>query len=307
MYRAILVPLDGSLLSEQALPTAYDIARRSGAALHLVHVHMLNDTIHVEGMPVIDTELHSLGREHERVYLEHIRAGLASRSDIAITCADLDHEGSVAAALARYVVTAGIDLVVMTSHGRSGFERLWLGSVADSLVRLSTAPILLLRSAESVPDIAQPPVARRILIPLDGSTQAEHILRPAVTLGRTIQAELTLLQVVTPAAQHDAFAVAASNADSDVQVAQRHARAEAYLARTAQRLEADGMQTHTRVIVAPQPAVAILEDAALHQSDLIAMTTHARSGFERLLVGSVADKVLRGATTPLLLYRPQDR
>src|ERR671924_671750 len=83
MYRSILVPLDGSPLSEYALPTACDIARRSGAILRLVHVHMpaTPNPIYVEGLPVIDERMQSLDRDHERVYLERIRDRIIAEQD----------------------------------------------------------------------------------------------------------------------------------------------------------------------------------------------------------------------------------
>jgi nucleotide-binding universal stress UspA family protein len=78
MYRNLLVPLDGSTFGEHALLFACSIAQCTGAVLHLAHVHVLNDPIYIEGMPVIDAELHSLAREHERAYLERVRDGLIS-------------------------------------------------------------------------------------------------------------------------------------------------------------------------------------------------------------------------------------
>src|SRR5512138_2571716 len=92
MYRSILVPLDGSPLSEYALPMACDIARRSGALLRLVHVHVLYTPapIYVEGMPVIDEQMHSLGKAHERAYLEGIRDRLVGEADLQCAIAVLD-------------------------------------------------------------------------------------------------------------------------------------------------------------------------------------------------------------------------
>jgi nucleotide-binding universal stress UspA family protein len=89
MYHSILVPLDGSSLSEYALPAASDIARRSGAALRLVHVHMhvTPDPIYVEGLPVIDERMQSLDTDHERVYLERIGERIIAEQDLRLTIA----------------------------------------------------------------------------------------------------------------------------------------------------------------------------------------------------------------------------
>src|SRR5262245_59648445 len=152
MYRNLLVPLDGSPFSEQALPFACGIAQRSGAVLHLVHVHTRSDTISIEGMPVVDADLHALGREHERTYLAQVRDRLLSSVKLSVISANPDNDGSVAGTLARYVAAHQIGLVVMATHGRGGLARAWLGSVADALVRCSPAPLVLLRPGTGVPD-----------------------------------------------------------------------------------------------------------------------------------------------------------
>jgi nucleotide-binding universal stress UspA family protein len=314
MYRSILVPLDGSAFAEQALPLAYEIARRAGATLRLVHVHVpyTANPMYVEGMPVIDDQLHSLGQEHERAYLERTRERLAIETEIPITTALLDtpspsaRDGTVAQVLAAHSVATETDLVVMTTHGRGGLARFWLGSVADSLLRWSTTPILLLRPDDGMPDPDRPRAIQRILIPLDGSARSEAIVEQALALGQLVQAEYTLLRVVAPFVLGEA-AFFTTPADFDPErTMRRQAEAQHDLDTLARRLQTAGAQVSTRVLITEQVAAAILEDASQHGIDLIAMSTHGRSGLARLLIGSVADKVLRGAETPLLLYRPRE-
>jgi nucleotide-binding universal stress UspA family protein len=306
MYHNLLVPLDGSSFSQHALAFACNIAQRTGAVLHIAHVHALNDIIYVAGMPVVDADLHSLAQEHERVYIERIREHLTSTTRVAITCANLHNGGSVAGTLARYVETSKIDLVVMTTHGRGGLERAWLGSVADALVRCCPVPILLLRPGESTPDIAQTQQLKRILIPLDGSALAEQILAPALELGGLAQAEYILLRAVEPLVLVG-YAPLAQASRLDVKLTQEGlAEAQRYLARVAERLRSAGRPTQTRALLTEQPAVAILDEARRQDVDLIALATHGRRGLARLLLGSVADKVLRGATLPVLMQRPRN-
>jgi nucleotide-binding universal stress UspA family protein len=305
MYRNLLIPLDGSPFGEHALTFACGIAERTGAALHLAHVHMLNDPIYMDGMTIIDVDLHSLAQEHERAYLERVRDGLLAAKELSITCTNLDGDGSVADTLARYAVANRIDLVVMTTHGRGGLARAWLGSVADALVRASPAPLLLLRPGEHAPEIAQTPLFKRILIPLDGSALSEQILAPALELGGLAQAEYVLLRAAEPFILVG-YAPLAQVSRLDVKLTQEElAEAQRYLACVAERLGAEGRPTRTRALLTEQPAVAIQDEARLQDADLIAMTTHGRSGLARLLLGSVADKVLRGSTLPLLVQRPE--
>ena len=305
MYRKLLVPLDGSTFGEQALIYACDIAQRSGAGLHLVHVHTVNSIIYLAGMPVIDAELQSLALEHERAYLEHIRERLTARTELSITCANLGSDGSVASTLARCIETDAIDLVVMTTHGRGGLERAWLGSVADALVRCSSVPLLLLRPGERAPDIAQPPRFKRILIPLDGSALSEQILSPALEFGRLMQAEYTLLRATEPFVIVG-YAPLAQPSRLDLKLSQeRLDEAQHYLTGVAERLQPEGFTIRTRALQATHPVAAILDEAHQQDTDLIALTTHGRSGIARLILGSVADKVLRGATQPMLIQRPR--
>jgi nucleotide-binding universal stress UspA family protein len=313
MYRSILVPLDGSPLSEYALSAACDIARCSGAVLRLVHVHMraTPDPIYVEGLPVIDERMQSLSTEHERAYLEHVRDRISAEQDLRVTIAIRDpanegtRDATIADELAAYAVATDTDLIVMTTHGRGGLARFWLGSVADALVHISRIPVLSLRPSESAPPIDRPPVFRHILIPLDGSGLAQQILESALALGDLTQAAYTLLRVVEPLVV-PGYAPIAQPAQLDVQVTQTaQAEAQRYLDDLAQPLRAGGRQVHTRTLLAAQPAVAILDAAHAHGADLIAIATHGRSGLARLLIGSVADKVRRGADMPVLLYRPQ--
>jgi nucleotide-binding universal stress UspA family protein len=304
MYRTLLVPLDGSPLSEQALPAACHLAHRYKATLHLVHVHVSNDFIYIEGMPVIDAQLHSRGREHEHAYLEQIHARVAETGLQAIV-ANPTCDISVAQTLVAYAAAEEIDLIVMTTHGRGGLARFWLGSVADALVRWGAAPTLLMRPPEVAPADATAPSFQRILIPLDGSDLSEQILTHALALGRPFGAAYVLLCIVDVAGDEAITGGALPNFETE-QIQRRRNEAQQYLDGVAHRLQAAGVETETHVVIARQPALAILEGVHTHNVNLIAMATHGRSGIARLLVGSVTDKVMRGATMPMLLYHPDE-
>lgn len=297
----ILVPLDGSELAERALPLAAELARRSGAAVELVHVHVpiSPDPIHVEGLPVIDEHMRSLRRDHERAYLERARDRLPPA--VAASAALLD--GPVAATLAAHARAVGAWLIVLTTHGRGGLERIWLGSVADELARVSPVPVLLVRP--------EPTAASgrfgRILVPLDGSKRGETILEHAVRLARLAgDAEIILFEAVQPVGAAvwlpQGELSAAVPADDLLQRQQEGARA--YLEEVARPLAAAGLRVRTRMEVAGSVTAAILEAAQAEQVELVALATHGRSGLARLALGSVADKVVRASRTPVLLFRP---
>jgi nucleotide-binding universal stress UspA family protein len=203
----------------------------------------------------------------------------------------------------------------MATRGRGPLGRFWLGSVADRLVRQASIPIVLVQPKDVAPDLVIEPMIRRVLIPLDGSELAEQILEPALALGQAIPAEYTLLRVVkqmTPASYDPANKRVSGLRESHMKQLQELDRqhwteAQEYLERAAERLRARSLTVQTRVVAHEQPAAAILDDAQQHPVDLIALATHGRGGLKRLLLGSVADKVLRGATIPVLVYRPVDK
>lgn len=300
MSGPVVVALDGSELAEQAVPVAAALAGGLGAELHLVHVHVATTArpIYVEGLPVIDQDLRPQRAEHERAYLAQARDRLAAGGSVST----LVLEGPVASALASHARDRGASLIVLTTHGRGGFERAWLGSVADELTRSSPVPLLLLRPETA--SAAGP--FRRVLAPLDGSPLAESILEHAAGLLRIHPgAELVLLAVVPPVVSSGGWPTAAVGAVSDERAAKAaQDAARAYLEEVARRLGSDGLRIRTRVDVAANVAPAILAAAADESADLVALATHGRSGLGRIALGSVADKLVRGNRTPILLFHP---
>ncbi len=313
MYRSLLVPLDGSAFGEHALPLALSLARRLGAALRVVHVHVSPWVAYGELGVQYDETTDRILRENDRAYLDAVARRLAAAADISPSSALLD--GPVADAIGWHATATESDLLVMTTHGRGPLARFWLGSVADALVRQASIPILLVQPKEAAPDLAPEPVVRRVLIPLDGSELAEQILEPALALGAATQAEYTLLRVVKQmaAASYDPASGRVSGLresllkQMQVMDRQQWTEAQEYLERLAGGLRARSLTVQRRVIPHEQPAAAILDDAQKNAADLIALATHGRGGLKRLLLGSVADKVVRGAATPVLVYRPVDK
>jgi len=298
MYRSLLVPLDGFPFAEHALPLALRVARAAGAALRLVRVA---DTpaVYYAGAPY-DGELESVVRARQQAYLDEIVQFLRKLSPVPVSSALL--EGPVVGKLCAQAGDGETDLVVMATHGRGPLGRFWLGSVADELVGRLPVPVLLVRPGDGEVDLAHEPELGPVLVPLDGSTLAEEILAPAGELARLLGVNLTLLRVVKP--------VPAGAVPDDPALGQearallnRTREASAYLLRMAERLRAEGLRVATRVTVQEHPAAAILNEAEATDAGLIALTTHGRRGLVRVVMGSVADKVVRGATIPVLVHR----
>ncbi len=311
MYRAILVPLDGSPLSEHALPLAFAVAQRCNATLHLVHVHQWATAtpIVIEHIPVVDEELHSLGQAHERVYLERLRDRIVTDPSVKTTVAVLERaeppDETIAHALIQYAATSEIDLIVMATHGRGGLARAWLGSVADAIVRQSALPLLLVRPRDEQAPSA-PPDLHHALIPLDGSPLAEQIMEPTLALGQLFGSSYTLLRVVEPFVLPGYSPIARIEGLEERANNEASSEAQRYLDSVATRIASADHEIATRVVFGAQPAACILDEAERHGPGIIALATHGNTGLRRMLLGSVADKVLRGATVPVLIYRPKE-
>jgi nucleotide-binding universal stress UspA family protein len=304
MYQSVLVPLDGSPFGEQALPLALNIASRANVPLQLVHVHVPLAMLYA-GPRDMEDGRESLVRNQGQAYLEHIVQRLTAAASVPITGTLLD--GAVSDALLEHAATIGAGLTVMTTHGRGPLSRFWLGSIADTFLRRASMPILLIHPQEKAPDLLSEPMLRHILIPLDGSPLAEQILEPAVALGRVMNADYLLLRAVEPLllVGHDAlgYGVVPDLGDPGQQTDE----AQIYLDRVADRLREKGLRVRTRVLAGSVAASAILDEANGQAASLIALATHGRHGLARLLLGSVADKVIRGAAIPILTIRPHTR
>jgi nucleotide-binding universal stress UspA family protein len=313
MYRLIQVPLDGSPFAEQSLPLAISLAQRDGAALQVVRVHEPIEGVFLDRPgtlgSTLDRELMDKARENLDATVKSVVEETGLRVDVALL------KGPVPEMISRHAAASEADLLVMTTQGRGPLGRMWFGSVADALVRQSPIPLLLVRPQEESSEVSQPLNLRRVLLPLDGSPFAEQALEPALALGGK-QGEFTLLRVIpliSPVAYDPTSGRVSGIRTSVLQQLQKlkqeqEAEAKEYLEQLAQRLRARSVNVVTQLATYEQPATAILDAAAKRGVDAIAMTTRGRSGFKRLLLGSVADKVVRGATAPVLICPPvEDR
>lgn len=302
-FRSVMVPLDGGLLSEQALPLALGVAQRAGAQLVLVHVATAHDTLARAG---------PRAGEPPEPYLDALAARLRAEAQVAVATALLDARAdcdglhgpahALARVLTEFAAAYHSGLIVMTTHGHSGLARLWLGSVADALLQSAELPLLLLRPTTPA---RQPSPAgfARILIPLDGSPLAERALGPALALGSPGHTCYTLLQLISPLlAEHTVPPYSVGLPNTDVELLMDAGRR--YLARTAAGVGPAAQRVRTQLLVA-EPAEAIVRVAREWGADLIAMATHGRGALGRTLLGSVADQVARGADVPVLLCRPE--
>ncbi|MEJ2205339.1 MAG: universal stress protein [Gemmatimonadota bacterium] len=302
MLQSLLVPLDGSEFSERTLPLARGLAKATGASLHLAHVHvshppdhfLSNTQFHYEGLDM--EEYDARHKREERNYLAEWESRLAR--DATVDSALL--EGQVAEEIAEYAQRIGADMVLMTTHGHTGVSRMWLGSVADALVRQTTLPLLVIHPGHHGHVPAEVLSFEHILVPLDGSDLSASVLAPAADLARATGARITLTHVVSASAVLGARIFPLLPDD----ITPALDKAQDYLEDKAEGLRADGfaVDVHVEEHEAPGRAIAAIADKL--DADVIALATHGYGGLKRALLGSVADKVLRSSPLPLLVQRP---
>ena len=304
MFKTIIVPLDGSPFAEQAVGTAATIAQRSEAELVLVRVH---ETY------VFEATDYSLADDHSRRDQEQYLADIAERVEnlFGMVPERVLLDGVVDASICDFAAGLESPLIVISTHGRTGFSRFWLGSVADAIVRRASTPVLMLRhQGDGDGELTRTHTFRHVMVPLDGANFAEVALAPAAALSVAFQAKLTLLRVVTPVnvpmPLYAAPYVAPPVEDDEETLNIRLEGAEDY-ARAAAirlRLEEPRLDVGTVVRVDESPATAILDAACAHGVDTIALATHGR-GLSRLVIASVTDKVLRAGPAAVLVLRPE--
>ena len=303
MYKVIMVPTDGSGFDREAIRVALRIAERCDAKVQLVRVlgtgSFFGMATAADGMAV-SAELVLSERDRALGELYALAAECRATSEAIITV-DL-HSGPVADVLEGYARRHDVDLIVISTHGRSGISRLSLGSVTDSLIRHTTIPVLVVKPPTSYLNPQVNEAFKRIVVPLDGSTLAEQILPRVMALATIEEAEIILLNVLIPQSHSQKEIVDPSLPWWDKEIAV----ARLYLFRIAGRLRRNGVPVTTDIVIGDNVASAIGDFAGRERADLIAIATHGRGGLARMLRGSVAAAVMHSASMSMLVLKPDN-
>lgn len=290
----IVVPVDGSELSERAIPVAVALARGLSATLHFLTVWESGDHDIERHFPALAQDL---ARSAEKYYGDYLSRVAGKAEGIAVA-AEV-RSGRPAEQILAYASEKGARFIVLSTHGRSGLSRWWYGSVTDRIVHTSPVPVVAvgpnaLRDAERY-------AIRHIATPLDGSPLSETAIPTAVELASALAARLTLVRAVRWAAQ--AYPYTLPEAYVPQLDAELEAGARAYL---------DGVRAGVEASVPLDTAVvrgaiadSLMEFCERESVDLVVMSTHGRSGLARATLGSVADRLLHGPC-PVALIRPKE-
>jgi nucleotide-binding universal stress UspA family protein len=298
MLKKILVPLDGSILAQKALAPAMDLARPVHGKVFLVSASVTEQLEAVEAVqpPMLSIEA-PYHRSHETLtsYLQTASAAYA-HPDVTIQAEVVP--GDPASVIVDTAEAEDVDLIVMSTHGRTGLSRWVLGSVAVKVLRCAPCPVLVVRGTAAF---------ARVLITLDGSPLSEQALEPGLEVARLLGSSISLMSV-EPYQELDSRLVAelekverglGGQATDDF-----YHRIEAYLDRIARKHQPEMEQ---KIRIAPRAgrvAPAILNYVESEGIGLIVMATHGRTGLQRWAYGSVTEKVLRRAKCSMLIVRP---
>ncbi len=301
--KRILVPLDGSDFAEAALGSAVPLARRHGAEIHLLSV-----VSNVPPAPMaFGDETFLMGwinEEQARVrgYVEGVAEKTANLLEDLRVAAHVG-VGRVSTTISDTARDLAADLVVLTTHGRGAFQRAWLGSTADQLLRRLERPLLLPPTPAGGGPFTGDQV-RHVLVPLDGSEAAEAVLDVLpLVLPPSEGVRLTLASIVEEGLRVPAIYLPHTISEEALHGESRE-KAEAYLGSISGRLKARGIDiVETRVLAAGDAAHGLLRYLQDADVEMITLTTHGRGGVSRFFVGGVADKLIRGARLPALIIR----
>ena len=289
MHKKILAPLDGSELAEVALPYAEGLAAGLGSEITLIHV--------------CSSEKSEDYHTHE-AYIQKMTETIKQRVEaegIKVMSAHL--VGHTAEQIVDYADREDIGLIVMATHGRSGIRRWVLGDVASKVVRATNRPVALIRAEGARPDVRETGVVRKALVPLDGSKESEAIIPHIEELASRLEAEVVLLHVMAPT--YFVYSIPGESIQmpfTPEDMERFKAKAEHYLETVIAALKNRGINARAEVAVGAA-ADEIIRFADEIQADIVAMSTHGRSGISRWAFGSTADKVLHAGNIPVLLVR----
>jgi len=293
----ILVPLDGSSFAERSLPLAEMLTENFHADLTLMSVMQTPGATRSLSLDDVAKQKISTWQVGQEGYLKGLSEKFQQKG---LNVKYLLRAGRVAESINDMVAEQGVDLIVITTHGRTGIQRWLLGSVANRIVQLATRPVLIIRPVEKEP---VPEPFKKLLVTLDGSEFAERVLPHVLSWASALGGEVLLLRVpqVPDAEMYGA------QVDEIQQMRQEaEAEAQAYLKDIANVFEEAGVQART-FVQGSRPAQSIIELAEKEGASTVMMATHGRGGLDRLFMGSTAERIVQHTHCPVFLVPVHER
>ena len=299
MINHILIPLDGSTLAECVLPHLLTMARGTNANVTLLHVLELPHAI-IDKQAVDPLEWHLRKQEAEE-YLNHIAVKLRSNN---LKVEHLIMEGSPAECVIDFADNNDVDLIALSSHGRSGLSGWNISSVVQKIILRSFKSLLLIRAYRSLGADLEEVRYDRLFVGLDFSTRAEYTLPLAINLAEFHKAELILGMVIRKPEMLHRFPLSAEEEGLIARVADQNYRAAShYFDQLQSRLSPQEINLKTRLVVSDNVTAALHDMVKQENPDLVMLVAHGHSGESRWPYGSVATSFIAYGTTPLMIMQ----
>lgn len=297
MFTHLLVPLDGSTLAEAALPAARNLAEVFGAKVTLIHIIERNAPSAVHG------ERHLTNRDDALAYLVQVAQRAFPDSMNIETHVHTEDVEKVAPSIVEHSHELGVDLTVLTTHGKGNVRGALFGSIAQRVISMDTTPVLVIRPDET--GHSAPFNCKQLLVPLDGNPDHEQGIGVAADLANKCNATVHFILIVptldTLRGERAATATLLPGTTSAL-LEETEAGATQYLAAQIERLRTQGIAA-TSDVRRGDPATCIAETAQRHESGIIIVSTHGKIGLDAFWAGSVAPEILRKTQIPTLLIR----
>jgi nucleotide-binding universal stress UspA family protein len=299
MINHILIPLDGSTLAECVLPHVVTIARGANASITLLHVLELPHAI-TDKQAVDPLEWHLRKQEAEE-YLNNIAVKLRDNN---LKVEHVIMEGSPAECVIDFAHNNDVDLIAVSSHGRSGLSGWNVSSVVQKIILRSSKSLLLIRAYGSPSAETEEVRYARLFVGLDFSTRAEYILPVAINVAEFHKAELILGMVVRRPEMLHRFPLSADEESLITRVADLNYRAAShYFDQLRSRLSLQGFDLQTRLVVSDNVTASLHDMVKQENPDLVLLVAHGNSGESRWPYGSVATSFIAYGTTPLMIMQ----
>lgn len=280
----LLIATDGSECSEKAVWVGLQLASRLRAKVTLLNVVEYGQEPADAGLPTRFTQLHNIERHHGKLALEQASA-LAQQLGVAFKT--LQPTGWPEQVIVREA--QAFDLVVMGTHGHSGIRRWIMGSVAEAVLAKRPKPVLVVHESHTPKQVPEAASFKQLLIATDGSECSAKASDLGLKLAQTLKAEVTFLQVVSHISRQPGSALPLAEAQGLIEK-DMQTQAEKVLAQALEQAKVSGVTARSKLMQG-KPAEYILKLAQIH--DLVVMGTHGRTGVDKLMLGSVAEGVIR--------------
>jgi nucleotide-binding universal stress UspA family protein len=296
MFDHILVPLDGSSLAECVLPHAAVFARTFDARLTLLSV--LEQNHHAGHAWSIDPLEWHFRKVEAQAYLDAVAARL---DDAGVSVGTALLEGQPAQHIIAFIRSHDVELLILSSHGKSGLSDWNISSVGQKIISRAHTSTMIVQAYHPPPDDALDLRYRRLLVPLDGSQRAESVLPTATTLAQASGAELLLVHVVRKPEMPRQIPLSQEALDLEQRITELNRRAAAsYLEQLHARLPGD---IHIQLLVSDDVAATLHQLVEHEHADLVLLSAHGYSGRAAWPYGSIATSFIAYASTPLLIVQ----